>query len=118
MSKGNRNRKYRSEQPEKKWQPNAKEEKLMNDAIREQILEMETQFSNDHDAAMLWALHLEFGFGKKRLKRFHKRFYQLHKQLIEHYESNKMGDIGFVCRKNLLTIDVDIAAWNAEPMEE
>lgn len=118
MSKGSRNRKYRSEQPKPKWKPNAKEEKLMNDAIREQILEMETQFSDDHDAAMLWAIHLETGYGKKRLKRVHKRFYKLHKQLIEHYESSKMDDIGFVCRNNLLTIGVDVAAWNKEPMED
>lgn len=117
MSKGSRNRKYRAENP-KPWKPTAKEEKRMNDAIREQILEMETQFSDDHDAVMLWTAHLEFGFGKKRLKRLHKRFYQLHKLLIEHYESAKVQDYGFVCRRNLLSIGVDIAAWNREPMED
>lgn len=117
MSKGKRNRKYRSEHSPK-WQPTAKEEKLMTEAIIEQILEKETQFSDDHDAAMLWAVHLTFGHGKKRLKRLHKQFYQLHKLLIEHYESDKMGDIGFVCRENLLKIGVDVAAWNREPMED
>lgn len=118
MGKGKRNRKHRSEQPKPKWQPNAKEEKLMNDAIKEQILEMEAQFSDDHDAAMLWAIHLETGYGKKRLKRVHKRFYKLHKELITYYESDKIQEYAFVCRENLKKIGVDVAAWNREPMEE
>ena len=50
-------------------QLNKAEQKVLNDAINQQILENDLQFQMDNDSAILEMLHIHFGFGKKRLKK-------------------------------------------------
>ena len=50
-------------------QLNKAEQKVLNEAINQQILENDLQFQMDNDSAILEMLHVHFGFGKKRLKR-------------------------------------------------
>lgn len=50
-------------------QLNKAEQKVLNEAINQQILENDLQFQMDNDSAILEMLHVHFGFGKKRLKK-------------------------------------------------
>ena len=98
-------------------QLNKAEQKVLNEAINQQILENDLQFQMDNDSAILEMLHVHFGFGKKRLKKAWKLFYAEHKKLREHYEMNP-EDGGWLCRQRLLTIGVDLEQWYKEEQEE
>lgn len=50
----------------------------MNKEINKQIIENTNKYSMDFDAMILWTLHVCFGFGKKRLKRFWDSVFQEH----------------------------------------
>lgn len=92
------------------------EQKALDAAIIKQILEDHRKFQIDHDAAILEMLHVHFGFWSERLHRAWLLFYDVQKQLEEHYEMPKEG--GWLCRKNLLKIGVDIEKWYAEKVEK
>ena len=54
---------------------NKAEEKALNHAINEQIVENDRAFDMDKESSILWMLHTQFGFGPKRLKLAWKLFY-------------------------------------------
>lgn len=84
-----------------------KERKAMNEEIEAQLAEARVRDSDEFDAAVLWALHLCFGFGKKRLRRFYDFFRKL-------YLSNKRWQFGRNEVELLKGIGVDIEGWNRE----
>lgn len=63
----------------------AAEKKAMDVEIRRELDEYNRQNINEIDAMILWHLHEEFGFGKKRLLRFYKTFSECIKELSERY---------------------------------
>lgn len=54
---------------------NKAEQRALDQEIKKQIVENDTQFSIDNDSSILWMLHVHFGFGPKRLKKAWKLFY-------------------------------------------
>jgi hypothetical protein len=84
-----------------------KEQKAMEEEIAAQLAEARVRDSDEYDAAILWALHLCFGFGKKRLRRFYDFFRKL-------YLSNKRWQFGRNEVELLKGIGVDIEEWNRE----
>lgn len=76
---------------------------------------MERQHTNDLDAMILYVLHVHCGFGKERLRRFHKAFVEEHNKLISHYEMP--DDNAWLAAEKLKEIGVDVAAWNEETEE-
>jgi hypothetical protein len=84
-----------------------KERKAMNEEIQAQLAEARVRDSDEYDAAILWALHLCFGFGKKRLRRFYDFFRKL-------YLSNKRWQFGRNEVELLKGIGVDIEERNRE----
>lgn len=91
----------------------AAERRAMEIEISKQIAEMDRQNMNAVDAAVLWELHAQLGFGPKRLRRFYDGFKPTYESLLEHYE---MGDSDgtWLHIKKLKDIGVDIEAWNRE----
>ena len=89
------------------------QQKAMNDEINRQILENDTAFSMDNDANVLWTLHVCFGFGKKRLRRFWEACFAEHRRLREFYEMGPEDD-GWLYRRKLKEIGVDIEEWYKE----
>lgn len=69
-----------------RYELTAAEKKALKKEINRQILENEKNYEMDFDAMTLWTLHVCFGFGKKRLKRFWNCFIKEHQRLHEHYE--------------------------------
>lgn len=79
---------------------------------QKQVYEARDRLFNDMDAVIMWVLHEEFGFGKKRLRRFFNAFIREYRGLQEFYELG--SDTPFVCKKKLNEIGVDIDKWNAD----
>ena len=63
----------------------AAEKKAMDVEIRRELDEYNRQNINEIDAMILWHLHEEFGFGKKRLIRFYETFSKRMKDLSDYY---------------------------------
>jgi hypothetical protein len=84
-----------------------KERKAMEEEIRSQIEAARQEDSDEYDAAVLWALHLCFGFGKKRLRRFYDFYCKL-------YLNSGRWKYGRSEIDMLKSIGVDIERWNRE----
>ena len=56
-------------------QLNKAEQKAMDQEIRRQIVDNDRRFDMDKESSILWALHTQFGFGPKRLKKAWELFY-------------------------------------------
>ena len=91
----------------------ANEQKAANIEIGRQLAEYTRKHNNEVDAAFLWAVHEEFGYGKKRLKRLYKRFSARINTLITHYE---LGDLdrAWICQHLLKKYGIDIEEWAKE----
>ena len=82
-----------------------KEQKAMNEEIRAQLMEARTRDSDEFDAAILWAMHLRYGHGKKRLRDFYDFFRGL-------YLNSGRWQFGRDEVELLKGIGVDIEEWN------
>lgn len=91
-----------------------KQKKAMDDEITRQILEQDEEFQIDDAATTLWALHLALGLGAKRLRRVWETIHREHRRLREFYEMSP-DDVGWLCRRKLKEIGVDIEEWFKEP---
>lgn len=88
----------------------AKERKALKDEIDKQLAENVSKMSCNLQALVLWELHEQLGFGKKRLLRFQERFQPMIEELQRFYEIRTADDTDFVCKyklKNEVGIDVD-----------
>lgn len=113
MGKGARARRER-QQEQAAFHLTPAQKKAMNREINAQILEKDKQYWLDMDAAVMWALHEEFRFGKKRLRRFFVRFAAIHTELREHYQLDDDTNT-WLCRHLLREkTGVDVEAWEKE----
>lgn len=62
------------------------EKKQANAEIKRQLAEYDKAHAEELDNLVLYILHTEFGFGKKRLKRFYIRFMNGIDDLINRYD--------------------------------
>ena len=90
----------------------AKEQKFLDEKIRQQILEEHKEFADDFDYMILWVLHKHFGFGLKRLRKVYELFRQENEALTKHYESTDAGV--FIARKEMNAIGCNVEEWNRE----
>ena len=85
---------------------------VFNDEINRQAVEKSREWYANVDAVILWTLHREFGFGKKRLKRFYNAIVDNNKMLINYYSDN---DTNFICTENLKReTGVDVSEWSTK----
>lgn len=89
----------------------AAEEKALEIEVRKKIAEYDRQNCNEIDAIILWILMSEFGFGEKRLKKFHDTFAPAIHGLADRYEMDPT-ELVWLCTKKLLDKGIDIEAWN------
>ena len=86
----------------------------MHKEIKSQLLDYDKSYFLDMDAAVLWALHKEFGFGLKRLRRFFDRFSAIHEDLRNYYQLDDDTNT-WLCRYLLKRdVGVDVEAWEKE----
>ena len=75
--------------------------------IRKQIAENLDVMQTDLISIVLWQLHKQLGFVKKRLLRFYKDFAPALKKLTEYYDLPNR-DQSFICKYHLKAIGVDV----------
>ena len=83
--------------------------KAMQQEINRQTGENVRNLSQNLQALVLWSLHQQLGFGKKRLLRFQKAFLPLIEELQEFYQAEDAQETEFICLhklKNEIGIDV------------
>ena len=86
-----------------------KERDALQEEINRQMVENVDRLSGDLSALVLWQLHTQLGFGKKRLMRFYEAFAPAIREMQEHYSAEDADDTNFVIRyklKNQCGIDV------------
>ena len=92
-----------------------KEQRAMDEEINRQTIEAYNRFVDDFDYMILRILRNHFGFGHKRLKRFHDAFIIDNDTLVKHYE---MPDAGvYIARKEMNELGINIEQWNSERSE-
>lgn len=89
------------------------EKKAMNMEIRRQLAEMDKKNKEEVDATVLYILMTEFGFGKKRLRRFHDTFDEKITALLNRYQMSSEDDV-WLCTEMLKRRGIDINQWNKE----
>ena len=86
------------------------ERKALCAEIDKQLEQHVINMSLDLQAAVLWQLHEQLGFGKKRLLRFSKAYQEKLTELQKFYEIRAADDTSFIYRyklKNEVGIDVE-----------
>lgn len=89
------------------------EKKAMDMEIRRQLSEMDKKNMEEIDAAVLYVLMTEFGFGEKRLRRFHDAFGEQITALINRYQLGSNDNV-WLCTQTLKRRGIDINQWNKE----
>lgn len=85
------------------------ERAALNREINCQIGENVQKLSESLTAMILWQLHEQLGFGKKRLMRFYKKFLPALEQLRDYYCMETDEETEFLCQyqlKHIVGIDV------------
>ena len=90
----------------------AAEKKAMDVEIRRELDEYNRQNINEIDAMILWHLHEEFGFGKKRLIRFYETFSKRMKDLSDYYVF-EMDRMPWLYSQKLKEYGIDISELNS-----
>ncbi len=90
----------------------AAERKAAEIEIRKQFAEWDEKNSMEICSMILYILHTEYGFGKKRLHEFYKTFDREMDALAKRYmmDDNKP----FLCTYKLRQAGIDILAWEKE----
>ncbi len=89
------------------------EKQALDIEIRKSIIENEMRYRTELDAAILYFLHEEYGFGEKRLRQFWDGFNKLHDELVERYLVEDY-EAAWVCKEKLKNIGIDIDEWERE----
>ena len=96
------------------YQMNSSAKNAMMAEINRQILESDKEFSIEFDAMILWTLHIIYGFGEKRLKRFWDGFAKEHQRLRDRYQFEPEDD-GWLYRYLLKEhTGIDLEKWYQE----
>lgn len=91
----------------------AAERKAMNLEIERQLAEYTVLHQREIDAAVLWVLHAQLGWGEKRLRRFYDQFSVEIDELIKRYEMD-VEDSAWLCTRKLADIGVNLDRWEGE----
>lgn len=89
------------------------EKKAMDMEIKRQLAEMDKKNMEEVDAVVLYVLMTEFGFGEKRLRRFHDTFSEQITALVNRYQMDSDDDV-WLCTEMLKRRGIDIVQWNRE----
>ena len=91
------------------------EQKALDAEIRRQCAEAVDKMEHQVDILMLWQLHVQEGWGKKRLERFYRDFSVAYEKLRDYYKSDDpkkdVNDDNFwIMDSQLKEIGVDVEA--------
>lgn len=84
------------------------EKKAMNMEIQKQLAEYDRKHYMEVAALVLWQMHVQLGFGKKRLEQFYNNFEGELSKLIDRYDLEDEDGL-WLCTHQLKEIDVDMS---------
>ena len=87
---------------------------IMMDEIRKNLLEREKSMAIDIDTCVLWTLHVKYGWGKQRLKKFYKELFEEHLRMRKFYDT----DEPYPERMKLKEKGADVEAWYNELFDD
>lgn len=114
MSKGNRNRQHRLENP-KGYKLNSNERNAMHKEIKAAILRQSNVMSVESDAAWVLLLYNELDLPVEECHRLYKLIEVNHKELREYYEINPMDGMGWLYVQKCKDKGMNIDEWSKEP---
>lgn len=82
-------------------------EAVIRREINKRLLEQDKQFTLDMDTMVLWTLHMDYGFGPKRLKEFYFKMFKRHLEMRKYYEM----DDTYPERLKLKEKGADVEEW-------
>lgn len=85
----------------------------MNMEIQRQLAEYDKKNTEEIDAMVLYILHTQFGWGKKRLRRFYDCFADELKALTDRYLMDDTDTV-WLCTRKLKDAGIDISEWSKE----
>lgn len=91
-----------------------REKKIVDEEINKLILQRDMEYAADMDAMVLYVLMTEYGFRKKRLRKFWDAFRKVHQELRDFYEMQSNSDNVWLAHRLLADIGVDVKAWQNE----
>ena len=96
---------------------NADERKALDIEIRRECAKAVDQMERQVDILMLWQLHVQEGWGKKRLEKFYVEFAKIYDELRRYYqpieerdpdEAKQSDDNIWIMKRQLSEIGVDV----------
>ena len=82
---------------------------IAREMARKEVVKAQEEFASALDAAIMWALHVCFGFGKKRLLRFYTMFNRLRADVIDKFKfADGDRDFEWYAARELKQIGVDV----------
>ena len=91
----------------------AAERKAMNIEINRQIAKSMRRTEDESTAIVMWILHKQFGFGRKRLRKFYENYIPEIRKLTDSYEMSD-EDCGWLASHKLQEYGIDISRWSTE----
>lgn len=91
-----------------------REKRIVDEEINKLILQRDMEYAADMDAMILYVLMTEYGFRKKRLRKFWDKFRKALQELRDFYEMQSNADNVWLAHRKLADIGVDVKAWQAE----
>ena len=89
--------------------------KAMDAEIKRQMAEIDEKNTLEIDAMVLWVLYSQFGFGKKKLRKFFDIFNKELDDLSERFVMDKKDDTIWLCIRRLKDeAGIDISEWSKE----
>lgn len=110
MGKGNRNRQNRPDG----YKLNSTERKILNDKVKEAVLQQSQIMSMESDAAWVWLLFNELDLPVEECHRLYKLIEVNHAELRKFYEVRDMDGMGWLYVQKCKDAGMDIAKWFAE----
>ena len=93
---------------------NTSQKKAIDAEIKQRLAEYDKANTMEIDAMVLWVLYSQFGFGKKRLRRFFDAFTVELEELLDRYVLDNT-DTAWLCTRKLKDrVGIDIYEWSEE----
>ncbi len=116
MSKGNRNRKHRQENPPS-YLLNSTQRRLLEEKVKESVLQQTNVMSLEMEAAWVWLLRNELELSVEECHRLYKQIEANHAELRGFYEVNPLDGMGWLYVQKCKDAGMDIVKWSKEPLE-
>lgn len=89
------------------------QQKALELEVHRQLAKYDKDHAKEMSSLILWGLHVEYGFGKNRLRRFYDTFNDNINALVKRYQLDNADDV-WLCTRKLKEIGVDIEQWDRE----